>query len=171
VTWERLALEKDKIMPFMEFDTFTVITTIFWVWMMADCLFNKRVRLGWFFIILFTHFVGAIIYYFIACSHRNPVDALAYYIQRLTGTTSPKKKTKPTTYKPPYYQPQRPVQSYNSTPYEQGYQAQSYQPPAQTVPPPASMYEPEPPQEEYNPQAEYEQPTTTYPEMPPQQMH
>ena len=163
------------MMPFMEFDAFTVLTTIFWVWMMVDCLFNKRVRLGWFFIILFTHFVGAIIYYFIACSHRNPVEALAYYLQRLTGTTTttPKKKDKSTTYtyKPPYYQPPQPVQPYSSTPYEQGYQPQSYQPPTPMPTPPASMYEPTPPQEEYMPQAEYEQPTITYPEMPPQQMH
>lgn len=163
------------MMPFMEFDAFTVLTTIFWVWMMVDCLFNKRVRLGWFFIILFTHFVGAIIYYFIACSHRNPVDALAYYLQRLTGTTTttPKKKAKSTTYtyKPPYYQPPQQVQPYSSTPYEQGYQPQSYQPPTPMPTPPASMYEPTPPQEEYMPQAEYEQPTITYPEMPPQQMH
>lgn len=157
------------MMPFMEFDTFTVLTTIFWVWMMADCLFNKRVRLGWFFFILFTHVFGAVIYFIFACSRRNPVDALAYYIERLTGTSKPK-KTNSTTYKPPKYQPPQPAQSYTYTPYQQGYQPQSYQPPIPPTPP-ASVYEPTPPQEEYMPQAEYEQPTITYPEMPPQEMH
>ena len=158
-------------MPFIEIDTFTLLTTIFWVWMMVDCLFNKRVKLFWFLFILFTHIFGAVIYYIFACSHRNPVDALAYYIQRLTGITKPK-KPKSSAYKPPRprYQPQRPAQTYTYTPYQQGYQpqpSQAYQPPTSTAP--AAVYEP--PQEAYTPQMEYEQPTTTYPEMPPQQMN
>ena len=155
-------------MPFVEIDTITLLTTIFWVWMMLDCLFNKRIKLVWFLFILFTHIVGAIIYFFVACSRRNPVDALAYYIQRLTGITT-FNKPKSTAYKPPRYAPPPPrpsAQRDASRYYEQGYSSQTYQP---SAPPPASLYEP--PQEEYMPQAEYEQPSTTYPEMPPQQMH
>lgn len=145
-------------MPFMEFDTITLLTTVFWIWMLIDCLFHKRVKIGWFLLIFFTHIVGAIIYYFVACSNRNPVDALAYYLKRLTGISKPKKAN----FAPP--KPPKPSsQGYTTyTPYQQGYHAQAQVP----VPP---VYQEAPPL--YDPQSEYEQPTTTYPEMPPQQMH
>jgi len=108
--------------------------------------------------ILFTHIVGAVIYYFVACSNRNPVDALAYYLKRLTGVSKPK-KTKFVPPKPP--RPSPPPIMY--TPYQQGYQPQA------KVPEPPPVYREVPPL--YDPQSEYEQPTTAYPEMPPQQMH
>lgn len=42
--------------------------TGFWIWMLVDCLSNetnKGERVKWALIIVFTHFVGAIIYYFV----------------------------------------------------------------------------------------------------------
>ncbi len=152
-------------MPFMEIDAFTLITTIFWIWMLIDCLLNKRVKLFWFIFILFTHVFGAVFYFFVACSHRNPADALAYYIRRFNGATK-QNPAKPTFKQKPQAVPKAPIPLY--TPYQQGYTAQ----------PPTPLYSEAPmyPQYQeapsaYNPQSEYEQPTTTYPEMPPQQMH
>ncbi len=146
-------------MPFMGIDTITLLTTIFWVWMLIDCLFHKRVKIGWFLFILFTHIVGAVIYFFLACSNRNPVDALAYYLKRLTGISKPLKSN----FVPPKPPKPTPLFPTSYTPYQHGYQPQSIVP----VPPP--VYQEVPPL--YDPQSEYEQPTTTYPEMPPQQMH
>ena len=147
-------------MPFMGIDAFTLVTSIFWIWMLIDCLLNKKVKLFWFVFILFTHVFGAVLYFFMACSHRNPADALAYYIKRFTGTTT-RKPAKPTFKTKPQAVPQ--PSSY--TPYQQGYTAR----------PPTPLYPEAPFYHEapliYNPQSEYEQPTTSYPEMPPQQMH
>jgi len=126
--------------------------------MLIDCLFHKHVKIGWFLFIFFTHIVGAVIYFFLACSNRNPVDALAYYLNRLTGISKPK-KTNFVPPKPPKPSPHVP-NAY--TPYQYGYQPQ-----ATVLEPP--LYQEAPPL--YDPQSEYEQPTTTYPEMPPQQMH
>ncbi len=147
-------------MPFMEFDTLTLLTTVFWIWMLVDCLFHKRIKYGWFIFIFFTHIVGAIIYFFLACSNRNPVDALAYYVKRLTGISKPFQSK----FVPPKPPKPSPLFSTSYTPYQQGYQSQSIVPV-----PPTPLYQEVPPQ--YDLQAEYEQPTTTYPEMPPQQMH
>lgn len=149
-------------MPFMEFDTITVITTIFWIWMLIDTLLSKRVKFFWFFLILFTHVIGAVIYFFMACSHRNPADALAYYIRRLSGVTK-QKPAKPTSTSK--QKPRTVPQSPSYTPYQQGYTAQPPTPLYSETP----LYQEAPPS--YNPQSEYEQPTTSYPEMPPQQMH
>ena len=146
-------------MPFMGIDTITLLTTVFWIWMLIDCLFHKRIKYGWFIFIFFTHIVGAVIYFFLACSNRNPVDALAYYIQRLTGIAKPP-KSKFVPPKPRKPSPQAPI---TYTPYQHGYQSQSVVP----IPPP--VYQEVPPL--YDSQSEYEQPTTTYPQMPPQQMH
>ena len=148
-------------MPFIGIDAFTLITSIFWVWMLIDCLLNKRVKLFWFVFILFTHVFGAVLYFFMACSHRNPADALAYYIGRFSGAVKPK-PVKPTFKSKPKAAPQPPRPLY--TPYQQGYTAQS----PTTFYSETPLYSEAPPV--YNPQSEYEQPTSTYPEMPPQQM-
>ncbi len=151
-------------MPFMGIDTITLLTTVFWIWMLVDCLFHKRIKYGWFIFIFFTHIVGAVIYFFIACSNRNPVDALAYYIQRLTGNSNPfKSKFVPPKPPKPFAQAKTVNTAY--TPYQYGYRPQAVVPAS----PPPSVYQETPPQ--YDAQSEYEQPTTTYPEMPPQQMH
>ncbi|HEX6482541.1 MAG TPA: hypothetical protein VF043_27165 [Ktedonobacteraceae bacterium] len=39
------------IFPFFGLDTFTILTTIFWIWMLVDCLFSKKkgggIKIGW----------------------------------------------------------------------------------------------------------------------------
>ncbi len=45
--------------------------TAFWIWMIIDCATKERDpdRLVWIFIVLFTHIIGALIYFFV----RRPV--------------------------------------------------------------------------------------------------
>jgi undecaprenyl pyrophosphate phosphatase UppP len=44
-----------------------VITTIFWIWMLIDCLQNRRIqgveKLIWVLVILFLHVLGAVLYF------------------------------------------------------------------------------------------------------------
>ena len=46
-----------------------LIATIFWLWMLIDAILNPRVRgvekLVWVLVVLFLHFLGALIYYFV----------------------------------------------------------------------------------------------------------
>ncbi len=159
-------------MPFMEPGIFSLITTAFWIWMLIDCIFNKKLRGGskvtWFLIILFTNFVGALIYFFMECSHRNPLEALSYYVSAFTKATHqsttpppplytvPPQPRRPT-YAPPLYTP--PASDYND--YAQGYGPQNPAPPSvqASVPPTAATPA----------QAEYEETIISYPEMPPPQ--
>jgi len=45
-----------------------ILTTIFWIWMLIDCLTNNYVnpdnKLLWVILIFFTHIVGALVYFF-----------------------------------------------------------------------------------------------------------
>ncbi|HLQ28829.1 MAG TPA: hypothetical protein VK140_06280 [Ktedonobacteraceae bacterium] len=157
-------------MPFFEIDFIALLTTIFWVWMMLDCILQKRVKLFWLLLIFFTHMVGAVIYYFVACGHKNPVDALSYYVSYLKNAFKQKNPARPfqpiqPTFTPPVYQPARPAPTPQAYPsYEQGYSTQHYEP----APVPVAQQEESP---FYHPQPQYEeQLTITYPEMPPQQM-
>jgi hypothetical protein len=51
-----------------------VLTSIFWIWMLIDCVTNPRLRdmekLIWVLVIFFLHFVGAIIYFAIGRQQR-----------------------------------------------------------------------------------------------------
>ena len=46
-----------------------LLTTIFWVWMIVDCAVNEppndNNKIVWILIIIFTHFIGAIIYFLV----------------------------------------------------------------------------------------------------------
>lgn len=44
-----------------------ILGTVFWIWMIIDCAIRERDpdRLIWIIIIVFTHFIGAAIYYFV----------------------------------------------------------------------------------------------------------
>jgi len=53
---------------------FTIATFVFWIWMLIDCLkrpdenFSNpgpNTKLTWALIIIFTHFLGAVLYYFL----------------------------------------------------------------------------------------------------------
>ena len=155
------------LFPFFGLDTFTILTTIFWVWMLADCLFSKKpgggIKIGWFIFILLTHIVGAVIYFFAACSHQNPVDAFAYYYQYIRRAFQPETQATPRQ-QVQWSQPQStppPPPTYQD--YQQGYQAQNQQPAPGSVPVVQEV-----PVEPDHPQPQYEQPMVSYPEMPEQ---
>ncbi|HET9921921.1 MAG TPA: PLD nuclease N-terminal domain-containing protein [Ktedonobacteraceae bacterium] len=159
-------------MPFFDIDVFSLLATIFWVWMLVDCLFNSRSRGGnklfWFLFILFTHFFGAIIYYLMKCTRRNPVDAFPYYLRALQQAVQPTRQTPPPYQYPPRSQSssqpqQQPAQPMASTydDYAQGYR---YQPPE-----PVEQIQPYEARTADTPEPEYEQTMISYPEMPPQQ--
>ncbi len=46
-----------------------ILTSLFWVWMLVDCLTNQRLdstqKLIWVIVILFGHVLGALIYYIV----------------------------------------------------------------------------------------------------------
>ena len=56
------------------FALLAICTTIFWIWMLIDCLQNPRLqgieKLIWIVVIIFTHVVGAAIYFFIGREQR-----------------------------------------------------------------------------------------------------
>jgi hypothetical protein len=48
----------------------------FWIWMLVHCLQNKALdsneKLVWVLVIVFTHFLGAVIYFFVGRTKRLP---------------------------------------------------------------------------------------------------
>jgi hypothetical protein len=46
-----------------------LVTTVFWLWMLIDALTRLRTpneKILWFLVIFFLHFIGALIYFFVA---------------------------------------------------------------------------------------------------------
>ena len=45
------------------------LTSIFWLWMLIDCLTSPKLdgtsKILWFLVVFFLHFVGAVIYFFV----------------------------------------------------------------------------------------------------------
>ncbi len=54
------------------FGSLALALTIFWVWMLIDAIQNKRLtdgeKIGWVLAIVFLHFIGAALYFFIGRS-------------------------------------------------------------------------------------------------------
>jgi len=131
-----------------------VAGTIFWLWMLFDCLKSAKVRQhkGWIFLLLlFTHWFGALIYFFI---YVYPIANLFHLAQ-----SAPSFQKRTSAYYTPPKQP-----SFQE--YQQGYQPQS-------VPSPVPLSS-NPLYQQDQSQAttlitDYEEPYATYPEMPPQQ--
>ena len=52
-----------------------LVTCAFWIWMVVDCLTNNGLqgndKIVWVLVILFTHFIGALIYFFIGRPKRH----------------------------------------------------------------------------------------------------
>jgi hypothetical protein len=146
------------LIPFMGPDfppIFSILTTVFWIWMLIDCARNNTLRnkAAWIIFIFFTQIVGAVVYFLV----RGPWTKVKKYSWMQTPS--------PTYQAPPVYQAPpapRPVQETYTT-YEQGYQAQP-------APPAPTSQENEQPY--YTPsslQPQYEQPEVPYPEPPQQQ--
>ncbi len=150
--------------PFMGEGIIPLLITVFWIWMLIDCILNRKLHGGskvcWLLIIFFTNFFGALIYFFMECSHRNPLEALSYYTSSFTQATRPTAMPGPPLYTPP----PRPI---NTPPasdygdYAQGYHAR--EPLATSAQATTSSATDAPAQ------AEYEQTIISYPEMPPPQ--
>jgi hypothetical protein len=54
---------------FLIFILIGVIASIFWIWMLIDCLTSSKPtgeKVLWFLVIFFLHLLGAIIYFFVA---------------------------------------------------------------------------------------------------------
>ena len=52
----------------MLFGLLALLASIFWIWMLIDCALHERNgtdKVIWVLIILFTHFIGALIYFFV----------------------------------------------------------------------------------------------------------
>ncbi|HLZ60832.1 MAG TPA: PLD nuclease N-terminal domain-containing protein, partial [Ktedonosporobacter sp.] len=54
---------------FHPIELLTFLFSIFWIWMLVDCLINQRLKggakVGWFLLIFFLHWFGALIYFFV----------------------------------------------------------------------------------------------------------
>ena len=54
---------------FIVFLLVAIVASLFWVWMLIDCLTSSLAtteKLVWVIVILFTHLLGALLYFFIA---------------------------------------------------------------------------------------------------------
>lgn len=60
-----------NIFPFLfcGIGVLALLTTVFWIWMIADCATNEpqntNDKIVWLLVIIFVHFVGALLYYII----------------------------------------------------------------------------------------------------------
>jgi hypothetical protein len=147
-------------MPFLGIYIIQAAITIFWIWMLVDCITNNKLRgggkIGWLLFIFLTPILGAIIYFFLHSTERNPIIAFTNYYQYISKIV---KQSAP--------QPTPPPQSYTyreNREYQQGYRAQESPPPVQTAQ--QVQYQQEAPL--YTPpKAEHEdQLIIPYPEMP-----
>jgi hypothetical protein len=63
------------ILLFMILAPFTIAVFVFWIWMLVHAITNPGLRdiekLIWVVVILFTHFIGALIYFFVGRPRRS----------------------------------------------------------------------------------------------------
>jgi len=63
------------ILLFMLLAPFTIVLFVFWIWMLVHAITNPGLRdiekLIWVVVILFTHFIGALIYFFVGRPRRS----------------------------------------------------------------------------------------------------
>lgn len=59
------------------FGLIALLGTAFWIWMIVDCATNEPAqsndKIVWILVIVFTHFVGAAIYYFVRRPERRRI--------------------------------------------------------------------------------------------------
>ena len=145
-----------------------MLITVFWVWMLIDCLFNKSLRggskVGWALFIIFTQVVGAMIYFFVRCNNHNPIEAVASYYKTIVQWNQ---ATTPTPPNAPYYTPKPPVPAQPlQHEYQEGYSAYQYQPPQQQSIVPLNQVPNAQSTAQQSNDDQYEQPLISYPEMP-----
>jgi hypothetical protein len=59
---------------FLVFILIGLVASIFWIWMLIDCLTSNRPtgeKVLWFLVIFFLHLIGALIYFFVARGSRG----------------------------------------------------------------------------------------------------
>jgi hypothetical protein len=98
--------------------TVSLLGSAFWIWMTVDCVMNKRLsdmqKALWVVLILFTHFIGALIYFFVGRKGQNKQPPYQYYEQsRTTYHFDPPCRSYEQGYQPP---PVEPRQHYNAPP-------------------------------------------------------
>ncbi len=130
-----------------------LVGTIFWIWMIVDCAQNRfldsNTRLVWILVIVFTHLIGALIYFFAGRRPRNAMintypgyaQGPAQYTPNQMGYNQ-SYAAGSTQYAPP-----------NPNAYRNAHQGQSYQ----------SQQSPQPPQHNSGERQYYESPQATYP--------
>ena len=70
---EGMFLRNIILAPFFGFFGLLAIGgTIFWIWMLVDCLQRRfKDKLIWVIVLIFTHLLGAILYYFLVKSKKR----------------------------------------------------------------------------------------------------
>ncbi|MEO8972459.1 MAG: PLD nuclease N-terminal domain-containing protein [Ktedonobacteraceae bacterium] len=145
-----------------------LLFSVFWVWMLIDCLFNRKLSGGskssWALFIVFTQAIGAMFYFFIRCNNRNPFEAVASYYKTLMQWWQ---STSPARPNAPFYSPKpsvvaQPLQH----DYQEGYSSYQYQPPQQQAIIPLNQVPNAQPDAQQTQDEQYEQPMISYPEMP-----
>ncbi len=126
----------------------SVLSTIFMIWMLIDCVRNRAIQKkgAWIIFILVTQFIGSIVYFFA----RGPWPKVkSFLFARRSFLDSPTASVSPSI----------PKETFSA--YERGYQAQPQ------APMPVSQENHLQTEEISLLQPEYEQSLVTYPEMPP----
>lgn len=57
-----------EVLALLFFVPLCLLGTIFWIWMLVDCATKENdqgSKIAWVLIILFTHFIGALVYFFV----------------------------------------------------------------------------------------------------------
>jgi hypothetical protein len=135
-----------------------IIGMVFWIWMIVDCVRNPLLRggakLGWLLLIIFTNWVGALIYFFIG-RMRSQATFMPPHSQWYGRPNQP-----PTYYQPSqpptYYQPSQPPAEEAYREYQQGYGVVPVERPSQVSD--TSNWQ------------HYEEPQPSYPQLPQQEL-
>ncbi|HLI72042.1 MAG TPA: PLDc N-terminal domain-containing protein [Ktedonobacteraceae bacterium] len=135
---------------------FSVLSTIFMIWMIVDCIRNQCLvhKGAWICFILFTQFIGAAVYFFT----RGPWSKVKQYLFPHNSPSVYQAPQVPNNQAPSVYRPiQEPFPDY-----AQGYQAQRQNPMSSSQERIQALEVP-------SLRPEYEEPLIAYPEMPPMQ--
>jgi hypothetical protein len=80
----------------LAFVSFILFLCCFWIWMLIDCVTKESDtgnKLVWALIILFSHIIGALAYYFIVRRPRRFAESLPPHIQQIAQRNSREGRT------------------------------------------------------------------------------